>query len=67
LAELAVEAAVVEPFDIGERLELDVLGVAPWPSAPYQFGLEHAVEALGEGIVERLSGQSEIGAPFGPG
>jgi hypothetical protein len=53
MAELAVQPSVVEPLDVGKRLELDVLGVAPRPSATDQLGLEDPVEALGEGIGPR--------------
>ena len=46
VAELAVEAPLVEPFDVGEGRELDVVGVAPRALAADQFGLVEAVHAL---------------------
>jgi len=39
VAELAVEAAVVEPVDPGEGLQLDVLGVPPGASPADELGL----------------------------
>ena len=53
VAEFAVQAPVVEPFDVGEGLELNVVGVAPRAAATDQFGLVDPVEALGEAVVPR--------------
>ena len=42
VVEFAVEAAAVEPFDVGEGGEFDVLCVAPGALAADQFGLVEA-------------------------
>ena len=55
-ADLAVESLVVEPVDVGERCPLDVFDALPRPLVIDQFGLVEAVEALGEGVVIRLTG-----------
>jgi hypothetical protein len=59
--DLAVEASVVEPVDVGEGRELDVVESPPWALFVDEFPLVEAVEALDEGIVIRLSGQSRLG------
>ena len=51
LADLVVDAAVVEPVDVGEGGPFDVLDVPPWALAVDEFGLVEPVEALGEGII----------------
>ena len=55
VTELAVEAALVEPVDPGESLELDVFDVAPRASAADEFGLVEAVHALGAAVVIRIA------------
>ena len=40
ITEFAVEAAVAEPVDPGEGLELDVFDVAPGAASADEFGLE---------------------------
>jgi hypothetical protein len=50
VAEFAVEAAVVEPLDPGEGLELDVFGVAPGASPTDQLGLGEPVHRLGQRV-----------------
>jgi len=42
VAEFAVEAPLIEPVDVGERGELDVLGVPPRASRADELGLVEA-------------------------
>ena len=49
--DLAVKSAVVEPVDVGEGGELDVVEAAPGPAAVDELPLVEPVEALGEGVV----------------
>ena len=44
---------MVEPVDVGERGELDVLEPRPWPLGVDQLPLVEAVEALGEAVGPR--------------
>ena len=67
--DLAVQAAVVEPVDVGERRPFQVVGALPGSTPVDQFRLEQTVEALGEGIEAPIdvkwfyaSGTSSIGA-----
>ena len=71
VAELAVEAPIVEPFDPSEGGQLDVLDVAPRPLPADQFGLVEPVDGLGHRIVmkdhksveefQRLTGAKLVG------
>ena len=71
VAEFAVQAAVVEPVDPGERRQFDVVGVAPGALAADEFGLVEPVHRLGEGVVVAVTdrpdrGQSvDLGEAFG--
>lgn len=49
--DLAVEAAVVEPVDVLEGGELDVVESLPGAAAVDEFPLVEPVEALGERVV----------------
>jgi len=51
VGDLAVDAAVVEPVDVAECGELDVVETAPRSLRVDQFPLEQAVEGLGHGVV----------------
>ena len=53
-ADLAVEATMVEPVDVLESLELDVIEAAP-RSPVNQLGLVQAVERFGERVVVRVT------------
>jgi len=59
VAELAVESAGVEPFDVGEGGELDVLDVAPRSLPADELGLMEAVHRFGEGIIEAVPDRSD--------
>jgi hypothetical protein len=50
LGEFAVQPAVVEPVDVGERLELDVVETAPGPAAVDELPLIEPVERLRERV-----------------
>ena len=52
-----MDAAVVEPVDVGEGGPFDVVDVLPGPAPMDQLGLVEPVEALGEGVI--------VGIPFG--
>ncbi len=47
----AVEAAMVEPVDVAQGGELDVVQAAPGPVSVDELPLVEPVEALGEGVV----------------
>jgi hypothetical protein len=47
----AVQAAVVEPVDVLQRREFDVVEAAPGAAAADEFGLVQADEGLGGGVV----------------
>ena len=49
-ADLAMQATMVEPVDVLESLELDVIEAAP-RSPVNQLGLVQAVERFGERVV----------------
>ena len=51
VGDLAVEASVVEPVDVGHGCELDVVEPTPGALAVDQFPLVEPVERLGEGVV----------------
>jgi hypothetical protein len=51
-----VDAAVIEPIDVGEGGPFDVVDVLPGPSTVDQLGLVETVEALGQGIIVGLTG-----------
>ena len=46
-----MDAAVVEPVDVGERRPFDVLDIVPGSLVEDQLGLVEPVEALGQRIV----------------
>jgi hypothetical protein len=48
--EFAVEASAVEPVDVLGDGDLDVVDAGPRSLVPDQFGLEEAVERLGQGV-----------------
>ena len=50
VAEFAVEAPVVEPVDVGEGGQFDVLGVTPGALAADQLSLVEPVHSLGEAL-----------------
>jgi hypothetical protein len=52
-----LEAVVVEPVDVLEGGDLDLLGGVPGAAGLDQLGLEQADHRLGQGIVEQLAGQ----------
>lgn len=66
VADLAVEAPVVEPVDPLEDRLLEMVEVAPGAVAAMQLGLEQADRRLGEGIDARI-GQDMAGTAFGRG
>ncbi|MDP9434148.1 MAG: hypothetical protein M3P93_02720 [Actinomycetota bacterium] len=49
-ADLAVEAAVVEPVDVLGDGDLEVVDAPPRPAVADELGLEQAVERLGQGV-----------------
>ena len=51
VGDLSMEPPVVEPVDVAEGGELDVVKSLPWTPGIDQFPLVEAVEALGHGIV----------------
>jgi hypothetical protein len=55
LADLVVDAAVVEPVDVAEGCPLDLLDALPGALVEDQLGLVEAVEGLGHGIVVRVT------------
>lgn len=55
VAEFAVQAAVVEPFDPAEGGQFDVVGVAPGALSADEFCLVEPVHGFGEAVVIRLS------------
>jgi hypothetical protein len=55
VAEGAVEPGAVEPVDPGEGRELDGVDVSPGSLAADDFGLEQAVDRLGEGVDASIS------------
>jgi len=57
--DLAVEAAVVEPVDVGEGRELDVVEPPPRSATVDELPLVEPVEALGEGIVVAVALRSD--------
>ena len=68
-ADLAVDAAVVEPVDVRQGRPLDGFDTGPRTFVEDELGLVEAVEALGEGIEAPIdvkwfyaSGTSSIGA-----
>lgn len=54
--DLDVESAVVEPIDVAEYCELDVIEVAPWPLRINQLPLVEAVECLGHSVDAPMDG-----------
>ncbi len=69
--DLAVEASVVEPVDVGERRELDVVETSPWAFRVDQLPLVEPVERLDEGIVVAVALRADrrndvvVGEPVG--
>ena len=57
--DLAVEASVVEPVDVGERGELDVVEATPGALLVDQLPLVEPVEALDEGVVVAVALRSD--------
>ena len=51
----AVYAAVVEPVDVLQRGQFDVVEAAPGPAAADELGLVETDEGLGGGVVERVA------------
>ena len=49
--ELAVKSTVVEPVDVFEGGELDVIEAVPWTSATDELGLVEPDGGLGQGVV----------------
>ena len=70
VADLAVEANVVEPVDVDERVEVDVADVSPGSVALDQLCLVETDRRLGHGIVRRVTNASDrrrcsdVGQPF---
>ena len=62
---------MVEPFDVRECGQLDVVGVAPWALAFDQLGLVEGVDRLSEGVVVTVPDGAyggsgvELGESFG--
>ncbi len=58
VAELAVEASLVEPFDVGESGQLDVLGMPPGALPADELGPGEAVDRLdlGESFIVTRNG-----------
>jgi hypothetical protein len=44
-ADPAVQATVVEPLDVGEQRELEVVEAAPWTLQVEQLGLDNPIVA----------------------
>ena len=55
--DLAVQTTVVEPVDVLEGRELDVIEAAPGPPVD-QLGLVQAVEGFGERVVIRVAARA---------
>jgi len=55
VGDLAVQASLVEPVDIGEGGELDVLQPGPRALGVDELPLVEPVEALGHGVVEAVA------------
>ena len=55
VGDAAVEASVVEPVDVGEGRELDVVEATPGALPVDQLPLVEPVERLGEGVVVAVS------------
>ena len=71
VVEFAVKSSVVEPLDVGECLDLEVLRVAPGTAPADEFALVETVHRLGERVVvvvtdgpDRGSG-TDLGEAFG--
>ena len=72
VGDLAVEAAVVEPVDVGHGRELDVVEASPWSLPVDEFPLVEPVERLRERVVvaavrllgAELAKRGEGGASF---
>lgn len=63
----AVEASVVEPVEVLQGGQFEVVKFSPGAMRADDFGLEQLIEAFGQGVIVALSGQSKIGSAFGPG
>ena len=61
IADLAVEAPVVEPFDVCQGGQLDMLSVAPGSLTFGQFGLVESVDRLGQGVDAPIDRQVDLG------
>ncbi len=64
VVELAVQSPLVEPVDVGEGGQLDVLGVAPGALQSDELGLVEAVHALSEGIDAPIGQDTSSGGLF---
>ncbi len=62
-----VEPAVVEPVDVFEGGDLDLLCGAPGPAGLDQLGLEQPDDRLGEGVVVGVADGPDRGADPGGG
>jgi len=59
VAVLLVEPLVVEPVDVAQGGDLDLINGFPRPIRLDQLGLEQADYGLGEGVVERVSDRAD--------
>ena len=66
-AELAVQAAVVEPVDVLQGGVFDVVQAAPGAAVPDQLGLVQPVEGLGERVVIAVAARADRGDRTGLG
>jgi hypothetical protein len=57
----AVEAAVVEPLDVGHGGELDVVVTTPWSLPVDELPLVEPVERLGERVVVAVAAGADRG------
>ena len=61
VADLAVQAASVEPVDVAERRQLDFLRGASGSLLGDQFVLEQPDRGLGDGVVDRITDRTDGG------
>jgi len=61
VGDLAVQAVVVEPVEVAERGELDVVEASPWPLRVDELPLVETVEALGHGVVVAVTPRADRG------
>ena len=60
-ADLAVQAAVVEPVEVFGDGDLEVVDAPPRPAVADQLSLEQRVERLGQSVVIRVAGAADLG------